>query len=136
MDERNEDEKKDHSEKGEVFYRAYPMSESIEGTTNLSRSAYFLVEKILMWLTGVIEFILLLRIVVAAFGATGVNALTAFVYDASEPLVAPFFGLFGTTSAVTNSRFEFETLVAMVVYYIIAYIVVQLMDLFRGTEEQ
>jgi hypothetical protein len=46
------------------------------------------------------------------------------VYNTSAPFVAPFFGMFNTgTLDLATGRLEFETLIAIVVYGIIASIV-------------
>lgn len=86
----------------------------------------------LISLVGFIIFALLaFRFILSLFGANRGNAFADFIYDTSHPLVAPFFGLFNYTPQFGISRFEFETLIAMVFYAIIIGIAVRLVSLGR-----
>lgn len=82
-----------------------------------------LVARIIWFVAGVILALLALRFVLALLGANPDNAFADFVYDASHPLVAPFFSLFSYDLDLqgTGSRFELYTLVAMAVYALVAW---------------
>ncbi len=84
------------------------------------------VAQIVYFIAGVITAILGLRFILALLGANPSNAFANFVYTVSHPLVAPFFGLFNYQSRVGVSRFEIETLVAIIVYALIAWGIVKL----------
>lgn len=83
-------------------------------------------------LAGIIIFALLaFRFLLSLLGANKSNAFASFIYDVSHPLVAPFFGLFNYTPQFGVSRFEFETLIAMLFYAIVIGIIMQLIRIGR-----
>ncbi|RJO60090.1 hypothetical protein C4544_07040 [candidate division WS5 bacterium] len=128
--------KKNGEEKGEVFYKAYPIAHPIGRVEPREKGASYMAESLLWWALGIVETVLLVRIVLAAFGADGGNMLTSFLYAISYPFVWFFFYLFNTLDRVnvTTPRFEIETLAAMAFYYVLVYVIVQLIIAFRGTE--
>lgn len=69
---------------------------------------------------SVIMVLLAFRLLFTLLGANPANMIANFVYRISAPLVAPFFGLFTRTPQLGIAGFEFETLVAMLVYGLIA----------------
>ncbi len=66
--------------------------------------------------------LLVVRLLFSLLGANPGNAIAHFVYTTSAPLVAPFFGLFTRQPQLGIAGFEFETLVAIIVYGLIAAI--------------
>ena len=87
----------------------------------------------IVWLVaGVIIFLLAFRFVLAMLGANTTNTFASFIYDASHPFVAPFFGLFSYDNINYGvSRFEIYTLVAIAVYAVIAWGLVALVNISR-----
>lgn len=84
----------------------------------------------IVWLiAGVIMSLLAFRFVLALLGANRENAFADMVFTLSYPFAAPFFGLFGYTASYGASRFEFETLVAIGVYALIAALVSRLLTI-------
>lgn len=69
---------------------------------------------------GFILGMLALRFVMRLFAANPDHPFVAWIYGMSAPLVAPFFGMFNTPTALTGGRLEFETLIALVIYGVIA----------------
>lgn len=65
---------------------------------------------------GLIVTILSLRFVFSLLGANRGNAIADFVYDTSRPFLEPFFGLFNYQPQFGVVRFEFETLIAIIIY--------------------
>jgi hypothetical protein len=78
----------------------------------------------IIWLAaGIILLLLAFRFILSLLGANTSNSFAQFIYNASHPLVAPFFGLFHYNNIQYGvSRFEVYTLVAMLVYAAIAWI--------------
>ena len=77
--------------------------------------------RIIWFVAGIILLLLAFRFLLSLLGANRSNGFADFIYTASHPFVAPFFGLFHYN--VVNygaSRFEIYTLVAMLVYTAIA----------------
>ena len=80
-----------------------------------------LAARIVWFIAGVIIVLLAFRFVFVLLGANPSNGFANFIYTASHPFAAPFFGLFGYSLHYGVSRFELSTLVAMLVYALIAY---------------
>jgi len=84
------------------------------------------------WLVfGIIEGLLAIRFVLLLLGANRANEFAQLVLGASAPFVAPFLGLF-TTPAAGGSVIELNTLVAMLVYLLLAWVVVRIIWLLVG----
>ena len=76
---------------------------------------------------GFVVFLVLFRFIFRLLGANPSNAFVSFIYNLSTPLVAPFAGIFGqpttiddSVGIVTQGVFEWASLVAIVVYGILA----------------
>jgi hypothetical protein len=67
-------------------------------------------------LFGVIEGLLVLRFLLRALGANPDAGFAQAVYSITNVLVAPFSGMFGTPQVSTGATLEISTLVAMIVY--------------------
>jgi uncharacterized protein YggT (Ycf19 family) len=75
-------------------------------------------------LFGIIVGILAFRFVFRLLGANPANGIVNWVYNASAPLVSPFFGMFNTAAIDLGiGRLEFETLIAILVYGVIGSII-------------
>jgi hypothetical protein len=75
-----------------------------------------IIGRIIYIIGGFIVTILGLRFVFSLLGANRGNVIADFVYDTSRPLLEPFFGLFNYQPQFGAVRFEFETLIAIIVY--------------------
>ena len=82
--------------------------------------------QIIWYLLYYVEIILILRFVLKLFGANPAAGFTSFVYAMTGFLVAPFLSVFHVTQ-VLGSVFEWTTLLAMLVYWIVAYAIVKLL---------
>jgi hypothetical protein len=91
-----------------------------------TETALFRETKVVWYIFGAIEALLLLRFLLRALAANPDAAFTQFVYAASQIFVAPFIFVFGTPS-FGGSALELSTLLAMVVYWFIAWGVVKLL---------
>ena len=76
----------------------------------------------------IITTLLGLRFLLSVIGANLSNLFAHFIYTVSTPLVAPFVGLFNYQPHYGISNYDFESLVALVVYGIIAWRVVALVN--------
>lgn len=86
---------------------------------------------IIYFIEAVILTLLGLRFIFRLLGANPNNGFADFIYTASHPLVAPFFGLFNYDENLASGHFEVATLVAMVVYALIAWLLVKLVTIGR-----
>jgi hypothetical protein len=90
-------------------------------------------ERIVWFVAGVLEVLLGLRFLFALLGANPNNGLASFVYNVTHPFVAPFFSLFNYNYVDANGvhRFEIYTLVAMLIYGLIAWGIARLVTIRR-----
>jgi YggT family protein len=89
-------------------------------------------ERIVWLVAGIIMALLGLRFVFALLGANPNNAFAHFIYSASHPFVVPFFNLFNY-NYINNGigRIEIFTLVAILVYAVIATLIARLVGVNR-----
>ncbi len=99
--------------------------------TSSKASPLGLARNIVSFIFGVLEVLLGLRFLLSIFGANRGNAFADFIYTTSGPFVAPFRGLFNTHTDFGTARFEYEVLVAMLVYVLLAWLIVWLLSLNR-----
>lgn len=87
----------------------------------------------IIWLiAGIILLLLAFRFVLSLLGANTTNGFAQFIYNTSHPFVAPFFGLFNYNNIQYGiSRFEIYTLIAMLVYAAIAWILTAAINIGR-----
>ena len=90
----------------------------------------------LMWLMfGALESLLALRVILKLVAANPSNPFASLVYTLSDLFVWPFVGLTVTPSAA-GIVIEIHTIIAMVVYAILAWLLISLVNvlLYRRTE--
>ncbi len=88
-------------------------------------------ERVIYYILGVLLSLLAFRFILSLLGANRGNGFADFIYSVSYPFVVPFFGLFGYEVEYGVARFEIETLVAMLVYAVVAYGIVKLIRIGR-----
>jgi hypothetical protein len=86
-------------------------------------------ERVVYLLGGILLAILGIRFLLMLLGANSGAGFADFIYTISRPFVSPFFGLFNYDETFGRSRFEFETLIAMLVYAVVMVIVAKLVAL-------
>ncbi len=96
------------------------------------KKAIFRAYQVIWYILGIIEVLLAFRIVLKALGANAGSGFTSFIYSISSPFASPFSGIFGTT-ITQGSVIEWSTFVAGIVYLIVAFGLVQLMQLIKPT---
>ena len=72
---------------------------------------------------GIILTLLALRLAFRLLGANPLNSFASFVYEFTQPLVAPFYGLFSIQTPLETARLELATIIALVVYALIGGVV-------------
>jgi hypothetical protein len=96
------------------------------GRPRLSRG-----QQIVYLLVGILTGLLALRLLSLLFGANPFNGFVDFIYTVTNPFVAPFRGIFGYDVALGASKFEAETLVAIIVYALLGYLLVKILEVGR-----
>lgn len=72
---------------------------------------------------GIVELVLLVRIVLLFFGANPTAEFTSLIYGWSGPLVAPFQGVFPNVIVTAGGVIDAAAILAMIVYAIAARVV-------------
>jgi hypothetical protein len=90
--------------------------------------------QVIWYVLGIAEVLLAFRFVLRFLGANPNSGFASLIYGLSYPLILPFMGLFGPSLAVARSVIEWSTPVAMIVYAILAYAIVQLLQLVKPVD--
>lgn len=92
----------------------------------------FPTKKLLYYILGLLEVLLAFRLGLKLLGANPQSGFVAFIYNLSKIFVYPFWGIFRpivTEGIETASILEPATIMAMIVYAIIAYGIARLLEL-------
>lgn len=81
--------------------------------------------QIVWYILGLLEALLVFRFVLKLLAANPAAGFTSFIYGSTKPLVAPFLNVF-RVSKVEGSIFEWTTLLAMLVIWLIAWGIIKL----------
>ena len=108
--------------------RVEKRAEVFEDENQRRANMRYWVSRIIYFVLGVLEVILLLRLIFRLLGASQSSDFVMFLYNLSHVFVAPFNGIFND-QAPGRSVFEISTLVAMVVYALVAWGIVALGNL-------
>lgn len=90
---------------------------------------------IIYFLFGLIDVLLAFRLVFKLTGASPGSGFVNFIYSLTQIFIAPFAGIFHqatTTGIETTAVLEPATLVAIVVYAILAWGIIQLIAILSG----
>ncbi len=81
--------------------------------------------QIVWYILSVLEVLLVFRFLLKLTAANPSAGFTNFIYSLSRPFIAPFAAVFRRTT-VEGSVFEWSTILAMVVYWIVAAGIIRL----------
>ena len=82
---------------------------------------------VINFIVGIITLLLGLRFILLLFGANAANGFVNFVYGLTEPLVAPFQGIFGPLSA-EGFFVDWASIIAIIVYVVIGSLISSLVN--------
>lgn len=101
--------------------------EQVSEDTN-QRRAYirYWIATVTYYVLAVLEVILLLRFIFRLLGANEGNSFIMFLSSLSQVCVAPFRGIFSNPVLSSTSVFEVSTVIAMLVYALLAWGIVSL----------
>jgi len=80
---------------------------------------------IIYYVLDVVEILLAIRLIFRLLGANPSAGIVNFLYAISAPFVAPFVGIF-KQPVVAGSVLEWSTVVAMILYALVVYLIVQI----------
>lgn len=87
-----------------------------------------------IWLaTGILEFMILLRMLLKLIAANPNSVFTQLVYGFTDLFLWPFTGLVGSPSAGNGMVLEISSFFALLVYAVLAWVAVQLIQILATT---
>lgn len=96
-------------------------------------------EYLIYYFLGALEILLAFRLVLKLAGANPNSGFVSLIYFLSGIFIMPFQGIFRSVTApgaVTTSVFEASTLVALLVYALIAWGIVKLIRISSGQQQE
>ena len=91
-----------------------------------------MIERLVIWIFGLIQLLILLRIVLLLVAAREGNAIVAFIYDVSDIFVFPFRGILGADEiAAGKTALDVSAIVALIGWTVIELIILGLIRVFR-----
>jgi YggT family protein len=89
------------------------------------------ITQVVYWVFALVEGLIAIRLVLRVLGANPSAGFAQFIYGITTPLIAPFLGLFGNPS-YQNSVLELSSIVALVVYALVAWLLARLVWILVG----
>jgi hypothetical protein len=90
--------------------------------------------QVVWYLFNALEVLLAFRFVLKALGANPAAGFTSFVYSVTYPFAEPFLNVFSVTRAA-GATIEWTTLLAMAVYWLLAWAIVRLFAMGKPVSE-
>jgi uncharacterized protein YggT (Ycf19 family) len=90
----------------------------------------------LQWFLMVLEVILVIRFLLKMFGADPANLFAGFIFSLTDILLVPFSGIVPSFSLHTHQAFEFSTLVAMGIYFLLFYALKRFLRILISSPEE
>jgi hypothetical protein len=117
---------------GEATPMMATQTETITGDPHAARrSQVAKIQQAIYMLFGILEGLLGIRFVLGLLGANPGAGFAQFIYGVTAPFLAPFVGLFGQPT-FEGVIFEWNALVAILVYALLAWVIVKLVVLGLG----
>lgn len=98
----------------------------MDSSTSPSTKPLYRGTQIIWYLLGLVEILLAFRFVLKLLGANAAAGFTSLIYGITYVFTAPFLSVFRITKVVAGSVFEWTTLLAMFVYWVIALGIIKL----------
>lgn len=87
------------------------------------------IRKIIYYFLGVLEVLLAFRFIFKLLGANPLSPFVSFIYALTKVFLYPFVGIFRTSVIETQAVFEPATIISMIVYALIAWGIVRLIEI-------
>ena len=103
-----------------------------------ARTVRYAIDKLmdfLRWFVTVLEVLLAIRFVFKLIGADPVNLFAGFLYALTDIVLSPFSTLVGSPSIRVNQAFEWSTLIAMVIYWLLFWAIIRFLRIIASPSE-
>ena len=122
------------TEETHTTYTDEPVHDDVHRTSTVSYapSGAAMIERLIIWIFGIVQLLIILRIVLLLFAARDGNPIVNFVYSVTDLLVAPFRGIFGINEiAAGATALDIAAIVALVGWTILELVILGLVRIFR-----
>ncbi|OGC36526.1 hypothetical protein A2436_01015 [candidate division WS6 bacterium RIFOXYC1_FULL_33_9] len=102
-------------------------------------SGFQTIEYIIYFFFGLLDILLLFRLLFKLTGASTSSSFVNLIYDSTRIFILPFEGIFNrgvNNIADTTSIFEPSTFVAIIIYAVLAWGIVKLIRIFSGEKQE
>lgn len=113
---------------GEVVGQDVAVAELVDNVEARRSNANW-IAGLVYFLFGVIEIAIALRVLLKLIAANADAGFARFIYGVTGPFVAPFQNIVGTPAADNGATFEVSSVLAIIVYLILSWIIVRLLQL-------
>ncbi len=96
-----------------------------------TKKTIFRTYQVIWFILSILETLLIFRFLLKSLGANPMSGFTNLIYFVTDPLSLPFQGILPGTITSTTSVLEWATIIAMIVYLIIAFGIVYLFQLVK-----
>jgi hypothetical protein len=110
-----------------------------KGSTTEKATKHQTAEYVIYFIFGLLEILLVFRLVFKLMGANPASSFVNFIYSATRIFILPFEGIFrkGLTEGIeTTSILEPSTFVAIIVYILIGWGIVKLVHVFSREKQE
>ena len=111
-----------------------PVDEEHPQEAYKTKKTIFRTYQVLWYILGTIEVLLVFRVLLKLVGANQASGFASFIYAISDPFAKPFFGVV-PGSAAGGSLLEWSTLIAMAVYWVIVWGIIELFQLVKSVNQ-
>lgn len=98
----------------------------MDASTSSTTKPLYRGTQVVWYIAGLLEALLVFRFLLKLFGANPTAGFTSLIYGVTQPFAAPFLSVFKITK-VAGSVFEWTTILALVVYWLIAMAIAKLL---------
>ena len=107
-------------------------TDAVVETTAVSASGGELIRRVVVLVFGIIQSLIVLRILLLLLNAREANGVVRFILDASQPFVTPFIGIFNVDALhASGSILDIAAIAALVGWTILEAIVIWAVNIMR-----
>ncbi len=111
------------------------ISDSAGSKEFTEKKTIFRFYQIIWYILAIIEILLGFRFILKLIGANPFTGFSSFIYSISSPFARPFLGLV-SAGVSGNNVVEWPTLIAMAVYLVVAYLIIEFLKLIKPVSKE
>jgi uncharacterized protein YggT (Ycf19 family) len=124
-----DDQPMDRPEPARPFEPARPVEYRRDVVETQEASPAARIAQVVYVVFAILIALIVIRVILKALAANPGAGFSSFVYGITAPFVAPFQGIFNTPQTNNGSVFEFSSVVAIIVYALVAWAIVRLIEI-------